>query len=831
MQSQQKRVKWSRGETAEALEERTDTGITQASVELLVNCIPDIFGNLSLRPGLSVLPLSSSYNDGSATQYLGFTFDTGTQYAVFYITEDDIILIAIHTHAQPEFLRIKNGEVVSKKIATDTTCWNGVEENGVWIPKVISYAQQNNYLIIATISNTYKITFPTINDITFTPEIELWKFSAGWYATEGTHTRQVTNSTVPNLEFSGAFTNYIYTSPDGTSTVYSNTSTGVSFANLSLLQAMIPAGSIVQLPEIGCFFRIEGYNPGTDTAFVFQDVTVDNVLGINDPVPATGIYCRAETYPVHTQGSIFYGHNGCLVLYVDGVEVERYKGGTNGDVAYIKNSSSSTGVSEATLTITYSTVSPTNVVITGAYGSWSDATTGTVYAHGALLTPVSDKDATDSSVNIEYGYTSLQPETWAVTRNFPHPTKVIFNDQRLWGGGWAYSTTQQYALVIGSQIARYNDFKNDYNFENEPITLDILTQFKEKIIHLVDYNGLKVFTDAYEYAYVNGGLVKQSSNGAYENCPPLVFESLCLYVDSTGNQVKAMQYEFQNNIFNSSSINQVAPHDLVWFPFAMAAYEDKVYSTGKYLFLINKDETNIPRIAVCNFVPSNQANIWSRWATANVTLNDGLVYPLVDMVIHTKKFPIFMLNFYQQNSDNDTLPSIVYPAILDFESNIDVKTTPTGTTMAVISYTKSDVTYQLIMPSADVAVYANGEFKFMDTLTSAGKLTKSITELTNVTIGLPINAIIRSHPIDVGGKTKSIKKRIGKAQMSVHDTEPGAITINNKTGYMNPAKDHICFYGVTGMKEEIKYTITNNNGAAFHLESLLMNIEYGTLDS
>ena len=67
--------------------------------------------------------------------------------------------------------------------------------------------------------------------------------------------------------------------------------------------------------------------------------------------------------------------------------------------------------------------------------------------------------------------------------------------------------------------------------------------------------------------------------------------------------------------------------------------------------------------------------------------------------------------------------------------------------------------------------------------------------------------------------------------MSVHDTEAGAITINDKTGYMNPRGDKISFYGVTGMKDEIKYTLTNKNGAMFHLESLLMNIEYGTLDS
>ena len=67
--------------------------------------------------------------------------------------------------------------------------------------------------------------------------------------------------------------------------------------------------------------------------------------------------------------------------------------------------------------------------------------------------------------------------------------------------------------------------------------------------------------------------------------------------------------------------------------------------------------------------------------------------------------------------------------------------------------------------------------------------------------------------------------------MSVRNTEPGAVTINNKTGYMNPAKDMINFYGVTGMKREIIYTITNNKGAKFTIESLTMNIEYGTLIS
>ena len=76
MQSQQKRVKWSRGETAEALEGRTDTGVTQASLELMENCIPDIYGNISRRPALKVL-------QGDNCE---FDYDKHAQIIPFYIT-------------------------------------------------------------------------------------------------------------------------------------------------------------------------------------------------------------------------------------------------------------------------------------------------------------------------------------------------------------------------------------------------------------------------------------------------------------------------------------------------------------------------------------------------------------------------------------------------------------------------------------------------------------------------------------------------------------------------------------------------------------------------
>lgn len=831
MQSQQKRVKWSRGETAEALEERTDTGITQASVELMENCIPDIYGNISRRPSLQLM-IGDSYIPVQNDVPFGVEYDTGTQYAVFYITEDDFVICAIHTHAQPEFIRIKNSVMVAKYTATETTCWNGVLSGGSWVAQPISYAQQNNYMIIATATNTFKLTLPTINSLSFVVAIERWEFSAGWYAPEGTHTRSVSTTDLNSLNFHGGFETKVFTDASGTTTSYSLIDTGLSASSLARLKTLIPEGSIVQLPNIGCYFRVEGYVVGgSDATMAFEDITFDGVIMHGDPIPQTGTYCMATTWSGQLVPGLPPKTYGRLYIFIDGHR------DMDGPFFSTRESGLKVGV--------YNTASTSGISViewgNDAWnGTWSDSSDAKVYAYGALLTPVADDTASDTAVTVEYGYESLQPK-FAEEQTFPHPKKVVFNDQRLWAGAWAYSATQEYALTIGSQIARYNDFKNDYNQENEPITLDILTQFKERILHLVDYNGLKIFTDSYEYAYTGGGVVKQSSNGAYENCMPLVFESLCLYVDSTGKQVKAMQYEFQSNIFNSTSINQVAPHDLVWWPFAMAAYEDKEHASGKYLFLVNARAANIPNVAVCNFVPGNQANIWSRWTAGNVKLTTNVNSPFISNIVHTKSKPIFMVTM-RLYKWTDGVPAatgnIVLPAEMRFASAqaTDIGDMATfaesfADPVMFMSWTVNGTLFSAQLVDREVAVYHNGTFLWNDTLDSDGKLTKDFTQYEYVTIGLPVHATIRSHPIDVSGKTKSIKKRIGKAQMSVHDTDAGAITINGKTGYMNPAKDHICFYGVTGMKNEIKYTITNNNGAMFHLESLLMNIEYGTLIS
>ena len=85
--------------------------------------------------------------------------------------------------------------------------------------------------------------------------------------------------------------------------------------------------------------------------------------------------------------------------------------------------------------------------------------------------------------------------------------------------------------------------------------------------------------------------------------------------------------------------------------------------------------------------------------------------------------------------------------------------------------------------------------------------------------------------INKGWKTYTEKKRIGKCVAVIRNTESDAFTVCDKTGYTSSDKKTVNFYGCTGMKDQVRYTIKNIKGAKFTIESLTMIVEYGTLDS
>jgi hypothetical protein len=888
MQSQQKKVKWSRGETADALEERTDTGITQVSVSKLENIVADIYGNISRRPALKIVSQANAHPITPVGAFAQMLMSTNPATFVFTVNENKYIILVVGQYVITGYL-IENEKFVRTVKFTDKDN-QALDMSGIYFPygKAASFAQSNNWAVLSGVWLQDKIIRLTdTNDIT----VEEFKFSAPWYAPGGSQSKTVSATDLPGLEFNKdglGFTNFAWTDASGNSSPYSIIDTGLTGDTQAIAEA-IPAGSIVKFPNLGCYMRVEGYRVGGSTIY-FPDYVFDDTASGDGPFPSTGLICVAD----HINTNYF-----ALRIMSDGQWIHYPGEDEHGWIVVKKNrtvwvqcTASATGYRQYN------------------YGSnsWSDvpAQTLNVQMFGPLLTPVANASGKDQSVTVEYGYISLEDY---------QPYEFAFSQQRLYATRWMNAEHEIPGYAVGSQIAKFNDFKNDYNTQNEAVVIDINTTYQEKVQYVVDYNGVKIFTSDSEYAYSQqAGVAKQSTNGCSPNCRPIVFGAALLYTDKSKRQIRALQYELQTDIYQSNVINQMCQPDLVFNPVGMSIKYDKEYNTGSQLYVVQQPTETTPEapyLISCNFVPANQAQIWGRWKIPELPTSLRGKFSTIVNTITVNNKPWFIVMGMTTHDSVGTynigysLAELSYDNLLDFEieadptdtkytltrndgfpfsligwvddggsdaiiytnyEKFDLRTTAIGDpvynkngvqigTISTIEYltpqlpiphritvTGDAKTYyqnnaeylfrnDLTLPGATVSVFDGDEYKWDDTLDANGNYTKPLTDLAHPRVGFMINAELISHPIDIQGKTYTEKKRIGKAVAVIRNTESGAFTVCDKTGYTSPDKRTVNFYGCTGMKDQVRYTIKNIKGAKFTIESLTMIIEYGTLDS
>lgn len=885
MQSQQKKVKWSRGETADALQERTDTGITQVSVSKLENIIADIYGNISRRPAFKIISQAHALGD---TPVL-YQNDMGTEQQpnqntpytfVFTVNENKYIIFTVGYNQIVGFL-IENEKFV-RKVNISGTGYTDIISNPWGNYGNASFAQSNNWGILSNVWNTPMILRLTdTDDIT----IEPFKFSAPWYAPNGTQTIQVSSNEISGLNFdSSTVGNYTFTESNGITTVYSWISTGISATSISCVWSAATTTYYLTGPS--------------SSSELYISTTPDNYVNCQWTMTNGNTYTSGQTLATAT---------GFIPVPIKiTIDSKRAYFGSLGPLQY-----------DVTNNVTLPTIPLAEVIPEGSIVQFPNngaymrvegyASNGTnLMMYGALLTPLANQNTTDTIVKVETGYVSLEEYD---------PTEYTFSQQRLYATKWTNLQGNQIEIpgyVVGSQIARFNDFKSDYNTKSEAVVIDINTAYQEKVQYVVDYNGVKIFTTDSEYAYSEqNGVAKQSTNGCSANCRPIIFGASLLYVDKSKRQIRALQYELQTDIYQSNVINQMCQQDLIYNPIAMVSKYDKENHTGSFIYVIQHTATTgvftTPGIAVCNFVPGNQAQIWGRWKVPTLanTMTGQTDIPIVINAVVVNNKPWFVITAYSFIRNHTTgyhqgytLAELSNDNLLDFEIQADPTDTqyslckglgkntlyawtynttivyteypnPSGTIfgpravevgdavynqqgvqigtvegLASAGYSivynsetyasdtsKTIRAYDLTIPGATVSVFDGDEYKWDDTLDSEGKYTKSLAQLTNPRVGFMINAELVSHPIDVGGKTYTDHKRIGKCVAVIRDTEPGAFTVCDKTGYTDNDKKTVSFYGCTGMKNELRYTVKNIQGAKFTIESLTMIIEYATLDS
>ena len=681
MQSQQKKVKWSRGETADALEERTDTGITQVSVSRLENIIADVYGNISRRPALKIIDSQSTteipFLPGSPA--VGPTsFSRAPQSFVFTIDADTYIIF-IKEWLTGVFggMLIHKNKFVKKVDIYNSTNWSPLYPTD---DAPISAAQYNNFMVVANLyPKDVILRLTDTNDIT----VEPFQFSAPWYAPEGTKTMEVNNNQIAGLQFDASSIGaYTYTEENGITTVYSWISTGISSGALNATWTADTTSFYLHYDNKAKKYYINTDSTGAASGpfTLTQNQTYSDGQDLGHAIQIVGVWWDMRVMI----------RNGTAGLGIEGLSsLIDISYGFTFQTPYIAD----------IIPIGSIVQFPNNGAYMRVEGFDSDGSKLRMY--GSFLTPVANDTAKDSWVKVEYGYVSL---------NTYNPTKLVFSNQRLYASRF-YNATESQKLIpgyaVGSQVGRYNDFKNDYNMSNEAVVIDISTAYQEQIVAMADYNGLKIFTDSAEYSYTNGGIIKQSENGSLTMCNPLVVGSVCIYADKSGHQLRAMQYEFQSDLFTSSSINQLAQEDLIFNTASLASFLDKEHFTGRFLYATqfkynDSQPAHEHSLAVCNFVPGNQAMIWSRWTTPDIKPVDysNTRRHSVSTVIEVNNKVWFVVAAKQVTG---TDPAYTYSgytlAELDYENRMDLDTTATAATTQ----------YQII-PSVD----ANNLYAWVD---------------------------------------------------------------------------------------------------------------------
>lgn len=200
-----------------------------------------------------------------------------------------------------------------------------------------------------------------------------------------------------------------------------------------------------------------------------------------------------------------------------------------------------------------------------------------------------------------------------------YPETIGFYQNRLFFG-------KGYELW-GSRINDFWDFYEPVDLQkDDPINMSILTYKVNTIKNILTVKSFFVFTTGGEFGIASQGALsqddkylKQFSSHGSNDCTPLVVGNIVLFVDSTGNTVRAFQYSFEADNYEATDISLFIEEKLKGKQIVTAEY---IRSTKECLFL---DADGI--IWVFKYMPEQNIMSWSHWKHGQYKITNLCVTP------------------------------------------------------------------------------------------------------------------------------------------------------------------------------------------------------------
>ena len=179
----------------------------------------------------------------------------------------------------------------------------------------------------------------------------------------------------------------------------------------------------------------------------------------------------------------------------------------------------------------------------------------------------------------------------------------------------------------GSKINDFWDFYEPIDLQkDDPVNISILSYKVNTIKDMLTTKSFFVFTTGGEFGIASQGAIsqddkylKQFSSHGINNCTPLVVGNLVIFVDATGNTVRAFQYSFESDSYEATDMSLFLEEKLKNKQIITAEY---IKSTKECLFLDNDGV-----IWVFKYMPEQNIMSWSHWKHGRYKITNLCVTP------------------------------------------------------------------------------------------------------------------------------------------------------------------------------------------------------------
>lgn len=399
---------------------------------------------------------------------------------------------------------------------------------------------------------------------------------------------------------------------------------------------------------------------------------------------------------------------------------------------------------------------------------------------------------TDGFTNFKYisGYEPV----WSKIRGYPNC--CLYYQQRLWFGGSKYIPQGIWA----SRVGQYNDFNNIGNYDNDAIDVELSSKYSGEIVNLYSNRGLQIFTTSGEFVASEGNLTpseifitQTSSVGSSKKINVFDLAGITIFVDKNGLNLNSFVYNYNQNSYGVQTLT-LLNNTIIDNPQSIAIDYNSSFEDGNYIYIVNENGT----MAVANILLEQNINSFTRFET-----RDGKILDCI-------------------NFDNDVYLLTERNNNIFIEKIGKYKTDWTEEKDAVNGIIQGLEDYK------QVRVYDNNnDYGVYDVVDGKVEINKTISN-NKVYVGLDIDCKLISNDISINNFTNNIKTRLTKVVLTAtKDTKE--IIFNGKKYNSKVEYDDAVFnmYGVSSYEVRNRFVIESVFND-IEIKSLVLGVNYGS---